>query len=279
MNLKELLEHLELETVSEFRYFENLAEVMELEEEIEPETLYLLLRDVPQDILSELLDDYFEDTLKGIPDDATDLYTLMTTQHQCFLGLTADDDDARRVFADELYRFRVWYIFDRMASLTDEDGATFPASVSEALALYRVEKMGGDRFQYDYSGCLDYPIDEYAMTFAVDMPRMDAYEDDCCDDDCGCGHDHHDHDCDCGHDHHHHHHDCDCGHDHVHAPVEDDDDSEDILDERGWDTLIHKSLPVIDGEFSDDLPEEEAAELTEEDRAILEELLKDKDFI
>ena len=275
MNLKELLEHLELDTVSDFRYFENLAEVMELEEEVDPEALYLLLRDVPQDILSELLDDYFEDTLKGLPDDATDLYTLMTTQHQCFLGLTAEDDDARRVFADELYRFRTWYVMDRNALLIDEDGGSFQTNIAEALALYRVEKMGGERYQYDYSACLDYPIDEYAMTFAVDQIRMDSYPQDdhcdCDDDDCGCGHDHHHHDCDCGHDHHH--------HDHPVDPVEAEDDSEDILDERGWDTLIHKELPVIDGEFSDDLSAPEKESLSAEDLAILEDLLKDKDFL
>ena len=67
------------------------------------------------------------------------------------------------------------------------------------------------------------------------LHEHDIHDDDCCcghdhhehehhhDDDCGCGHDHHEHehhhddDCGCGHDHHEHehHHDDDCGHDHA----------------------------------------------------------------
>ena len=32
--------------------------------------------------------------------------------------------------------------------------------------MSRLEKIDGDRYSYDFSQCIDYPLDEYIMSFA-----------------------------------------------------------------------------------------------------------------
>lgn len=180
MNLEEVLELLEIDSPSEFEYFEHLAELLECAEEIPYDAFFSVLREVEPSVFSELLDSYFEDSLQGIPDEATDFYTLMSTINQSLLGLATDFTtlEQRRQFVDELYRFRSWYTFEGIVHCTNlEDGRVNDIPVVEALSLYRQEKLGEARYTYDFSDTLDYPVDEYSVPFSFSMQEDDNEED------------------------------------------------------------------------------------------------------
>jgi len=176
MNIEEVLELLEIDSPDEFEYFEHFAELMECAEEITYEAFYAVLKEVEPETINELMDSYFEDILQ----DASDFYTLMATIRQCLIGLASgiSGSDSRRLFVDELFRFRNWYTFDSVVHCRCKaDGLTSELPVVEALALYRLEKLGEENYEYDYSDCLEYPLEEYAVTFSYSMKDEDNEED------------------------------------------------------------------------------------------------------
>lgn len=181
MNLEEVLELLEIDSPDEFEYFEHLAELLECSEEITYDAFFSVLREVESEALTELLESYFEDSLQGIPDEATDFYTLMTTIKQSLQGLVLDLStlEQRRLFVDELYRFRTWYTFDSVVHCTNlADGMTSDIPVVEALSLYRLEKLGEVHYRYDFQDAMEFPIEEYAVSFSYTMKEDDNEEDD-----------------------------------------------------------------------------------------------------
>ena len=70
MNFEELLEYLDLEDGSDFEYFEAMADLIESEEYIDQEAVYSLFQQADKTMIEELLNDYFEDVLDGLPDDS-----------------------------------------------------------------------------------------------------------------------------------------------------------------------------------------------------------------
>lgn len=216
MNIEEVLELLEIDSPDEFEYFEHFAELMECDEEITFDAFAEVISQVDSVILAELLDSYFEDVLKGIPDEETDLYTLISTIRQSLLGLvTSGLGKGRASFADELFRFRTWFTFESIVHCENtEDGITSDLPVLEALTLYRLEQLGEETYRFDFSDCLDYPLEEYTITISRKLETA--------------------------------------GNDTDYDGSDPDYDQIDALYEDYDEGLIHRELPVIDGEFSDE---------------------------
>lgn len=258
MELNELFDALDVESPAEFEYFEHFADLIELEHFIEYGDFYTILSEAPAELLEELSQNYFEDMLNNLPDNIVDIYTLLTSIQKCLTGLAAASytKEGRRAFIDELYKFRSWYAEDGIVSCTNKaDRKTVELPVCEALVLCRAEKLGGESYEYDFSQCLDYQLDEYSVnlgrlavdaeyagsahadgekTAAVqDIPRQHSCFD-CSDEE----------------------EDCHCGAHHRHEPdLYERDDEEDYRaeDEEAYTAgLVDRFHPVIDGEFSDD---------------------------
>ena len=119
MNFNELLDLLEIESPDEFGYFEHFSTLIECDEEVPYELFYKVLQDVESETLVDLTDNYFEDILKGMPDDSIDFYTLMDTIRQVLLGLAKNSSapEERVLYTDELFKFRNWYVFDSAGPL------------------------------------------------------------------------------------------------------------------------------------------------------------------
>lgn len=176
MKIEEALELLEIDSPDEFEYFEHLAELLECAEDISYDAFFTVLTEVDQGTLSDLLDSYFEDLMKGIPDDATDFFTLMTAVHQALIGLCMSGEfkEQRRYFVDELFRFRNWYVFDSVVHChAPSDGTSCDVPAVEALALYRMEKLGEKKYEYDFSDSMDYMLDEYSIPIHAVYDGMD----------------------------------------------------------------------------------------------------------
>ena len=169
MNYEELIEYLDLEDGSELEYFEAMADMIESEEYIEMEAMYRLFEEADKTMIEELLNDYFEDILDGLPDNSGEIFSLL---HQIKLSLTgliagAEDDSDLRRFTDEVHKFRNWYSHDSEVELTpDCGGAPLYHSVRDAITASRVEKLGGEKYSYDFEIALDYQLDSYTVPFS-----------------------------------------------------------------------------------------------------------------
>ena len=102
MNLEELLEYLDLDDGSEFEYFEAMADLVESEDYIDSDAVYGLFEKADMTVVEELLNDYFEDILDGLPDDSGEIFALL---HQIKLSLTGlAAACGRRGGAETVYR-------------------------------------------------------------------------------------------------------------------------------------------------------------------------------
>ena len=152
---------------------------MESDDYISNEVMYELFAEADTDVLSELTDNYFEDIMEGVPEEEAELFTLLDNIKRVLKGYAENTDDERSIvlFTDEVYRFRNWYNFDTdVECQSRKDGSTRTVPVREALVLYRIEKLKADEYQYDFSQCLDYPLDEYVVSFTSDGDGDTGYE-------------------------------------------------------------------------------------------------------
>ena len=177
MDFDELLELLEIDSPEDFTDFEHFAALVECDEEIPYDVFLKLLAAVETETLINMTDDYYEDVLQETPDDGIDIYTLLGTIRQALSGLAknASTTEDRIAYVDELFKFRNWYIFDSVVHIKrTRDNAKKDVTVSEALALYRLEKLSEDQYRYDFSDALDYEIDEYSIS--IDATLDEEYE-------------------------------------------------------------------------------------------------------
>lgn len=170
MELDELMALLELDDPSEFEYFENFAEIAETDEELPEETLYALFSQTDPHTVSELIGNYFDEVQRAMPDDGTDAYILLDNISRSLAGLIVSEEERAKVyFSEELARFHRWYTRDSEVSCTSQEtGHEKILPLRDALTLARLEKLDGEPHGYDFTGCLDYEIDEFIMHFAVD---------------------------------------------------------------------------------------------------------------
>ena len=179
MDLNELFEIVDIESTEDFKYFDNFAALMESDEYIPGEVMYELFAEVDTGVLSELTDNYFEDIMEGVPEEEAELFTLLDNIKRVLKGYAENTDDERSIvlFTDEVSRFRNWYNFDTdVECQSSRDGSIRTVPVREALVLYRIEKLRADEYMYDFSECLDYPLDEYVVSFTSDTDGDTGYE-------------------------------------------------------------------------------------------------------
>lgn len=177
--MNELFEIVDIESAEDFKYFDNFAALMESDDYIPAEVMYELFAEVDTDVLSELTDNYFEDIMEGVPEEEAELFTLLDNIKRVLKGYAENTDDERSIvlFTDEVSRFRNWYNFDTdVECQSRKGGSTRTVPVREALVLYRIEKLRADEYMYDFSECLDYPLDEYVVSFTSDADGDTGYE-------------------------------------------------------------------------------------------------------
>lgn len=166
MTRDELFELLEIDTPADFEYFEQLAELLESEEDIPFDLFYIALSEISPETASELLENYFKELEDSIPDGADELESLAGTLKDQLLSYAEgiEDPDGRRDLARELYKFREWY--------HDADGAEVdgkPYSVMDALYEHRAEGFAGSSHEYSFPGALKYELEEFTL-------RLGSYE-------------------------------------------------------------------------------------------------------
>ncbi len=170
MDYEKLLKMLDISEAEEFQYFENFADLVEASEEVQDEALYKLFAEVNTGEVAEIIENYFDDITNALPDESTDIYTLIETIKLALVGLlhaVENDETALVHFCDELNDFKTWYSNDSKVECKDiEGGKKEILCLRDALSLCRIERLEGDKYGYDFEHCLDYQINEYIMSYA-----------------------------------------------------------------------------------------------------------------
>lgn len=174
MTKEELYELLDIETADDFKYVENVAQYLECEDEIEFRDMAELIRDLDKDEAAGLFDDYFDEIMDFIPEAETEVYSLFTNIRRSLTGLlkNADEVSTEAKITEELERFRRWYSMDSKVYLSSSDlNGEKEETLRDAIFDKRMESLGGDKYFYDFTEAMDYPLEEYVMTFG-DMMKL-----------------------------------------------------------------------------------------------------------
>ncbi len=155
-----LYRKLNIDTIDEFRYYENLASLLEEDDFIEENLIRDLIREVDKEVLAEHMDSFYEQFLGHIPDDETELYLTVDSIGRAMTGLISADmtDEDVSALAEEISRFRKWYVhdlnvFDKMTG----------SELSVRDARYNIVAAGflGEKTDYDFRNALDYSVEGY----------------------------------------------------------------------------------------------------------------------
>ena len=179
MNREELYQLLDIDDPAEFQYFENLADFLECEEELDYDDVAELFHQVDKDVLAQLVGDYFEEITDFVPDNETELFSIFENVRRALVGMcrNREDETVEAKLVDELERFRRWYSMENNAFYTElATMAEENVSLRDALVASRMENIGGTKYQYDFSECMNYPLDDYMVSLG-DMVAMGEEED------------------------------------------------------------------------------------------------------
>lgn len=166
MNLTELLELIEIDEPADFEYVESFAEIVENDDEIPEEVLCELFRETDPETVSELIDSYFTEIEEIL--DQSDICELLETIKFSLMALIEDGDEQSIYrFGEELARFQIWYSFESqvIARELGEDQERV-LCLRDAVTQKRLEKFEGEGYDYDFSECLDYEIEEFILDMA-----------------------------------------------------------------------------------------------------------------
>ena len=164
MDKTELYTKLDINTIDEFKYFENLAALLEEDDFIEENLIRDLLRNVDKSTLAEHMDSFYEGFLNNIPDSETDLYIIVESIKRVMAGLISEDMDEEDInaLAEEISKFRKWYVHD--LNVSDRISGD---QLSVRDARYNILAAGflGEKCDYDFRQALDYIVEGYEYRF------------------------------------------------------------------------------------------------------------------
>jgi len=182
MILDEILDELDIVEISDFRYFEQFSALMETDfEGLEYDDFAELMLMPDAEALTEITESFFDDLIKGVPDDNTELYSVIQSVKDALLVLAGHTHHRGRGFyADELFRFREWLLAPEAVECQREsDGSASRYSALEALMLFREEKLSGRKYSYGFSDHMPEGPDEYTLNAVNEATDYSyAYDDD-----------------------------------------------------------------------------------------------------
>ncbi len=174
MIYQELLDELDI-IEEDFHYPEQFISMMETDLDMDFDTFSELIAIASPEHLPEMIRAYYEDLLRGVPDDNTELYGLIQTFREAVTALSELEERRIGFLSDELYRFREWYTLpDSILCIPEDGGASLRLSPFEALMLYREEKLSGTKYQYDFNGNMPPAPDEFVYELIHEAGGWDS---------------------------------------------------------------------------------------------------------
>ena len=173
MNKTELYKLLDLDSPADFDYFEQFADLLECDEEIDYDLFYEVLSKISAESAGDITENYFEEISRNLPDNGEDLFSIidMIEDRLLLLAQTMDESSKdRSSFINELFRFREWYTNPTGALVDDEYCA-----IRDAVTMSREEKLGGPVHSYNFSESTGYQLEELSYSIG-NYNRIDIVE-------------------------------------------------------------------------------------------------------
>ena len=166
MTKDELYGLLEIDSPEDVEYFEQLADLLESDEDIPEDLFGLALSAIRAENAGEFAENYLAELMNAIPEEvsAEDLSEVLDAMQQRLMLLAEDLDEAqnRDDFITELFKLRNW--------LHEEDGASIdgdPCTMLEAFTEMRAEKLGLSRHSYDLDNFPDLTPEEFTYNLGA----------------------------------------------------------------------------------------------------------------
>lgn len=162
MNKDKLYEMLNIESGIEFEYFENMSDLLECDEYIDADAIFVLIEESDIKVVKGLFETYFEDITESVPDEESELSALMEMMKMAFMGICDNGGNALTYdrLSEEIVKFREWFVFEDKVKKGDT-----MLNVRDALTNCRFNSLSGSKDRFDFSEALEYEIDEYAVSF------------------------------------------------------------------------------------------------------------------
>ena len=148
MTKEELYDLLEIDTPADLEYYEQMADLLETEEEISRDLFRHALSEIRAENAGEFAENYVGELMNAVPDGvpADGLTEALDAMQQRLMLLAEDLDEAqaREDFAEELYKLRNW-LHDEEGVLVDGE----PLPMLQAFTEMRAEKLGAASHTYD----------------------------------------------------------------------------------------------------------------------------------
>lgn len=164
MNRNDLIQIFDIETFRDFIDFEHFSTLIEDVENIDEDMFFETVDGVATLVFMGLIDYYFEDIRQGVPDECADIDSMLSSVSLNFRNRVKqiENHTEKMQFADELYRFRLWYMQEGQVGCKDlATGDEDKISVCEALTRCRMQKLNEGKFEYDFSRCEPFVTEEY----------------------------------------------------------------------------------------------------------------------
>lgn len=175
----------DIETPEDFKFYDNIENLIESDEEWDIDNLSPLLIEIPNDVMTELIDEYFTSLLDRLPDDETDLYTLIYNVSRTMKSVLNVDvissefgnensdiekehaNNTKRRLSYELKKFSDWFSRENLVDIKNlENGKEFKTPLRDAMGMITLEKLGIGSYSYNFDDCNDYELDEYILNFS-----------------------------------------------------------------------------------------------------------------
>ena len=166
MDIREFYDMLDMETASDFAYFENMAELLESEVPVEDDLIYMLLREVDLDLFGDLFEEYFKEIEPFIPEEENEFYLLVDNIRESVAGMigeaqAAPPEDSETMIlrlASEVGKLRSWYSGKDSVLVTRDGEGSRRLPVRDAISEVRGNKILGGETRFDFSEALDYEL-------------------------------------------------------------------------------------------------------------------------
>ena len=141
MTERELYDLLEIDSPEDVEYFEQLADLLETDEEISEDLFRHALSAIRAENAGEFTENYLKEMTDAIPEEvpAEALTEALDAMEQRLLLLAEDldEDQSREDFLTELFKLRNWLHEEAGASIDGD-----PCTLLEAFTEMRAEKLG-----------------------------------------------------------------------------------------------------------------------------------------
>lgn len=161
MKRDELYSLIDIETPSDFKYYENLELLLENDKKIDSYLLEELFYSLDWEQIIDLFKSYFDEVIRILPDNEDDLYIKFDVIKRKFLGILEreKDRDNVKILVSEIESFKKWFIEDELVKCNDDKNT----SIYDAIYDIYASKLLNNDCKYDFSNINEYKIDAFEI--------------------------------------------------------------------------------------------------------------------